>query len=318
MDPSHNAGLAFTEPGASASETASPTTESIIPPTLELPQMPALRANQNDGTDQLPSRESLGRDIPNLPVHPVADVFPLLSGKDFEDLKQDIAKHGQLEPIAIDEHGSIIDGRNRYAVCQALGLAPKAKRFSQEDLASHGGVTAFIISKNLRRRHLDASQRAMVASRLATLHQGETKTATDTEISVSQPEAAHLMRVSTDLVQMARVVDERGAPELKAAVCNGTIAVSAAKELVDLAADEQAKLATQPKRAPKVASALRKARHVARKQRLAHKKSKPTDVNPANGYGRVISAIADLLRGVPPADWNEILRAATQQARESL
>lgn len=316
MDPSNDAGLAFTEPGASAPATASPTYESAIPTTLGLPPGPTPRENQYDGSGQVPSHESPGPEIPSLPVHAVANIFPLLRGKDFEDLREDIAKHGQLEPIAIDEHGSIIDGRNRYNACQALGLVPKTQRFSQEDLADHGGVTAFIVSKNLRRRHLDASQRAMVASRLATLHRGEAKPAANTEISVSQPEAAQLMGASTDLVQMARVVDERASPELKVAVCNGAIAVSAAKELVNLAPDEQARLAAQPKRAPRVASALRKARNVARKERLAHKKSKPTDVSPANGYGLVISAIADLLRNVPPADWDEVLRAATQQARE--
>jgi hypothetical protein len=57
---------------------------------------------------------------------------------------------------------------------------------------------AYVVSLNLRRRHLNESQRAMVAAKLATMRQGER---TDLEPSanfqkVSQADAAKLLNVS--------------------------------------------------------------------------------------------------------------------------
>jgi hypothetical protein len=52
----------------------------------------------------------------------------------------------------------------------------------------------------------------MVAAKLANLNHGQKKS--DTEISVSQPEAAKLLNISTDSVQFARKVLDQGSEEL--------------------------------------------------------------------------------------------------------
>ena len=52
--------------------------------------------------------------------------------------------------------------RNRYLACQRAGVGP---RFTEWD--GVGTPTAFVISKNLTRRHLNTSQRAMIAAKLA-------------------------------------------------------------------------------------------------------------------------------------------------------
>lgn len=53
--------------------------------------------------------------------HQAANLFPLMEGEDFDNLKSDILKQGELNPI-IPFEGKILDGRNRYRSCQELEL----------------------------------------------------------------------------------------------------------------------------------------------------------------------------------------------------
>ena len=88
-----------------------------------------------------------------------------------------------------------------------------------------GSEVAYVLSLNLLRRHLDESQRAMVAARLATLD-AHRPSGTASIDAVTQPKAAELLNVSRPSVQRARVVLDTGTPELIEAVEQGQIAVS--------------------------------------------------------------------------------------------
>ena len=57
-------------------------------------------------------------------THPTADLFPALDAVTYEQLKADIEKNGQLEPIWLDKDGKIIDGRHRYQACLDLKIEP--------------------------------------------------------------------------------------------------------------------------------------------------------------------------------------------------
>lgn len=80
-----------------------------------------------------------------------------MSDEEFLILSKDIGENGQIDPIIIFD-GFILDGWHRFQACAELNLEPKTKEFTGDDPA------AFVLSKNLHRRHLTASQRAVAVA----------------------------------------------------------------------------------------------------------------------------------------------------------
>jgi hypothetical protein len=108
----------------------------------------------------------------------------------------------------------------------------------------------FVISKNLQRRHLDESQRAMVAAKVANMRQGErTDTLSANLQKVSQAQAAQMVNVSTRSVSDAVKVYERGSGDLAKAVVSRQIPVSVAAKVADMDEETQAKAVAEPNRA---------------------------------------------------------------------
>lgn len=170
------------------------------------------------------------------PFHPVADIFPMMSDREFRDLVDDIATHGLHEPVWLHTDGRIVDGRNRYLACRELGIEPVTRMYEGDD----SDLVFFVVSLNLHRRHLSESQRAMVATRIATLSDGQRADRVGTEISVpTQAQAAQMLSVSVDSVQFARKVSEHAEPEVAEAVTAGKVAVSTAATLADAPAEQQ-------------------------------------------------------------------------------
>lgn len=97
--------------------------------------------------------------------HPLANIFPLMAADEYVALKSDIRQYGLREAIWILD-GQILDGRNRFKACQEVGVTPILKEYEGDDPA------AFVVSLNLKRRHLSESQRAMVAAKLANMPRG--------------------------------------------------------------------------------------------------------------------------------------------------
>jgi hypothetical protein len=134
-------------------------------------------------------------------VHPFADQFPMITGAERDQLRDDIRKHGILEEIvlwrdnseaaanstlenALDAVGKgplwLVDGRNRLDVAQELGMRLDAipRRYvSAYRLTSSLGngksrwedeipdAEAFILSLNVHRRHLTVAQRKKLIAR---------------------------------------------------------------------------------------------------------------------------------------------------------
>jgi hypothetical protein len=96
----------------------------------------------------------------NLPFHEVSNLFPLVTGREYDALKADIEAHGQREPVWTHKE-KIIDGRNRYRACRELSIEPRLREWD-----GNGSLVAFVLSLNLHRRHLTSSQRAAVATEI--------------------------------------------------------------------------------------------------------------------------------------------------------
>src|SRR5262249_42808299 len=92
-------------------------------------------------------------------AHPFADIFPRLKDINPEAYKafvEDIKEREQQEYVVTYED-KVLDGRNRMDACQELGKPLKFRPYIGND------PVGFVLSANLHRRHLNESQRAMVA-----------------------------------------------------------------------------------------------------------------------------------------------------------
>ena len=95
-----------------------------------------------------------------LEPHPFAALFPELPPEELTQLARDIKERGQLEPIILYK-GVILDGRNRYRACQIAGVKPRIEEFDAK--ATRRSPEEFVLSRNLRRRHLSVGQKAALA-----------------------------------------------------------------------------------------------------------------------------------------------------------
>lgn len=206
-----------------------------------------------------------------IEFHPVADVFPLMTGEEFAALVRDIQEHGQREPIVVHPDGRILDGRNRYRACREAGVEPQTVKW-------HGRVgseAAYVVSLNLRRRHLSASQRAMVADKLATLRPQDTlrQNASVSPIgeTMTQADAADLLNVGKRSVERARDVRDHGVPELVQAVERDRVAVSTAAVIASVPAPQQREIVARGEaEIVKAAKAIQREKREQRKAEQEH------------------------------------------------
>lgn len=95
--------------------------------------------------------------MPDIKLHPLTRLFPEMSADEYTQLRNDIEQHGQREPVVLHDD-KILDGRHRYKACRELGMTPKTRTLR------NGSPLDFVISMNLKRRHLTESQKGMIAA----------------------------------------------------------------------------------------------------------------------------------------------------------
>lgn len=221
---------------------------------------------QIDHEARPPSRESVDPMCPepttlDAPVvdtfefHPLANIFPLLEDDEFDDLVEDIRLNGLREPIVLTPDGRILDGRNRYLACRAVKLNPWLE--TTEELPENW--PSFVISKNIRRRHLTPSQLATVAVELVIGMSDDRDPAKPANLPgrSSQVDAATRLGVSERHVRDAVRV-KRASKELFQLVKAGKVAVDVAAKTVRHEREYVAKFVEEVKAGETPANAKRK------------------------------------------------------------
>jgi len=170
--------------------------------------------------------------------HPAAELFPMMSPLELSVLARSIAEEGLQHPI-VTFKGAILDGRNRLAACEMRGVSPRFVEW-----AGDGSPVAYVLATNLHRRHLDESQRGIIAGKAAKMFVAEARRRQISGVRQvdrwqSRDQAANLLNVSPRTVSHGKRVVDRGVPELVAMVEAQEVAVSAASAIADLSPEQQ-------------------------------------------------------------------------------
>jgi hypothetical protein len=149
-------------------------------------------------SDASPSSRSWRDD---LPVHPAAELFPIMTDTELVEMGNDIEKRGLQQAIVIyvDPNGKewLLDARNRLAAMEAVGIGFKLERNpicweivitsegeeydAVRNLPDTFGTRIvqdidpydYVISANIRRRQLTAKQKREVIGRLLNVDPGK-------------------------------------------------------------------------------------------------------------------------------------------------
>jgi N6-adenosine-specific RNA methylase IME4 len=205
-----------------------------------------------------------------MQFHPLAEIFPLIEGDAFAELAADIKAHGLREPIVVFEN-KILDGRNRYRACEAAGVEPTFTVYQGEDPIS------YVISLNLRRRHLNESQ---TGNRRREAGHAGARCPTSTARVPSIEEASRLLNVGHASVERAKTVQRDGAAELIQAVERGGVSVSAAADVAALPKNEQREIVARGEK--EILEAAKAIRAEKATQRCAARVARITEISVGN------------------------------------
>ena len=183
--------------------------------------------------------------IDQVEIHPLAETFPSLDTDDFSLLAVDILTRGiQVPLVFIKDTDILVDGVHRLKAWSKMGLEDPypVHEIEESEVYDH------VISVNLRRRHMNESQRAIVAAKLSELSPVG-RPATDSD-AITIDEAADRLKVSSRLVQQARKVNRDAIPEVQQAVADGQLTVSDAETAIKQLTDEEQAKAIEEYRRP--------------------------------------------------------------------
>ena len=194
----------------------------------------------------------------DVPFHEAADIFPLMTGDDFDGLVEDIRKRGQMCPIETLD-AKIIDGRNRYRACLEVPCDPDIVEVDGLPEAKDDPI-AYVVSLNLHRRHLTPSQCAIASGKAEKASGTQEKLAKERQKQSgkthgrgqkvvancpqaiepkARDQAGKAFGISGKTHDAGVKVLDKGSAALVKAVESGEVSVSAAAKVADLPKAEQ-------------------------------------------------------------------------------
>jgi ParB-like chromosome segregation protein Spo0J len=134
-------------------------------------------------------------------VHPLAELFPLVGGAEYEDLRTSVRENGVINRVAL-YRGQLLDGRNRVRAAMAEG-----RPVPTYDLPDDADPVAFVLSQNIARRHLTPHDRAALTVKVMEVS-GELAKAKE-EAAEAKKRKPALLSVSGETNRIRQVVAAR-------------------------------------------------------------------------------------------------------------
>jgi N6-adenosine-specific RNA methylase IME4 len=211
--------------------------------------------------------------------HPISNLYPLMTGDSFKALADDIRENGLQQPILL--YGKkVLDGRNRFRACKVAGVLPIFEIWDER-----GSALELVTSLNLFRRHLNESQRSLVASAITTYKNGGDRRSNQSansqnEEKITTAQAADLLSVSIRSINVANKVCRSASQALINKVKQGRLSLNAVETLTQLNLYEQDAIAKNDEDTIlRISTELRKKRFIAsRKNKLLEITSDPEDL----------------------------------------
>lgn len=176
----------------------------------------------------------------NLTIDPeFKNLIPPLTSEEYAGLEESILAEGCRDSL-IAWHGILVDGHNRYEICEKYGLPFTV---TETDFESRDAVIEWIIKNQFGRRNLPLYERARLALRLKpviaeraekNLHlsqgQGVKGLENSTKVIDTRLEIAKAAGVSDNTIAKVEKIEANATPETKEALRRGEISINKAYE----------------------------------------------------------------------------------------
>ena len=230
----------------------------------------------------------------------VALIDPLTTNE-YEALERSILREGCRDALVL-WGDTLIDGHNRYAICQQHGLP--FKTVQNTSLNSMEDVVLWLIDNHIGRRSVTDFQRGMLALRKQEIVAARTQQQSGAATELPAPDQADLNSdttadkpvepkskvnrdniakaagISSNAVTQIEKIQKAASPALVEAVRAGTISISAAAAIASLPSDQQiAAVAGGRKELQQAAKSVREMKSSSRQVKTPAAESKTDDNN---------------------------------------